>query len=229
MIRVATQKTWGWAETDTRNLGGLSPASPAGSRFSLPGVGTQPQSQEITVPGEKSQGDESSLSDQKMSSGTVSTEGFLSTSVRLLKHPKGTSTSLTITTINFSLHNKEEKTSLPIDFLLHFICISLMSCSLAILCHIVPFLSALWRIPSTTHLDPPQIPFGSVHRPLPPQPPTATSFCVPLILIICSCDLLLRLALELLELPQTYPHTQSYRSGSAWELTPHPSPPPSHD
>lgn len=54
MIRVATQKTWGWAETDTRNLGGLSPASPAGSRFSLPGVGMQPQSQEITIPGEKS-------------------------------------------------------------------------------------------------------------------------------------------------------------------------------
>ena len=45
-----------------------------------------------------------------------------------------------------------------------------MSCSLAILCHIAPFLSALWRAPSTAHLDPPQIPFCSVHRPPPPPP-----------------------------------------------------------
>lgn len=116
------------------------------------------------------QGNENSLSDQKKSSGTVSAEGFLSTSVRLLQHPKGTSTSLTVTMINFSLHNKEEKTSLPVDLLQHFICISLMSCNLAILCHIVPFLSALWRTPSTAHLDPPQIPFCSVHRPPPPTP-----------------------------------------------------------
>ena len=43
MIRIAAQKTWGWAESDTRNVGGLSPASPAGSRLSLPGVGVQPQ------------------------------------------------------------------------------------------------------------------------------------------------------------------------------------------
>lgn len=167
------------------------------------------------------QGDESSLSDQKKSSGTVSTEGFLSTSMSLLQHPKGTSTSLTVTTINFSLYNKEEKTSLPIDLLQHFTCISLMSCSLAILCHIVPFLSALWRTPSIAHLDPPQIPFCSVHRwPLPPTPhfpPTSRKLLCTLILIVRSCDLLLRLALELPELPQTYPHIQSYRSGSAWE------------
>ena len=57
MIRIAAQKTWGWAESDTRNVGGLSPASPAGSRLSLPGVGVQPQSQAITMPGEKSPGE----------------------------------------------------------------------------------------------------------------------------------------------------------------------------